>query len=281
MTSSYLRAPFPWVTKCQIEGQENSLMLPIKLNSTRYIGDADHPRAGPGDPRDKRAVFLGSDTGELLGRCAQTGRGAQGVQGYKLRVGLECSPPPAALELLITPGLATRHAGQACSLSVLKVRAGAGQGRHANLRPAQAADLTSLTSPNSLLGLQSRAEGQVPAGYNSLATGTPRPLAHQHAADSCCFFAAAPELWPDPALLLRAAAAGVRPCHDFPGGACSFIVLGEGVHWLGQQQVVCCKDLPPHCHPCCRQLGSGVHVRHKAGAPYPWHWACAVGGVLW
>eukprot|EP00891_Asterochloris_glomerata_P002354 jgi/Astpho2/2354/Aster-05618 len=88
MTSSYLRAPFPWVTKCQIEGQENSLMLPIKLNSTRYIGDADHPRAGPGDPRDKRAVFLGSDTGELLGRCAQTGRGAQGVQGYKLR---ECA----------------------------------------------------------------------------------------------------------------------------------------------------------------------------------------------
>ena len=77
MTSSHLRAPFPWVTKCQIEGQENSLMLPIKLSSTSYIGDADHPRAGPGDPRDKRAVFLGSDTGEKLGRCAQTGRGAR------------------------------------------------------------------------------------------------------------------------------------------------------------------------------------------------------------
>ena len=75
MTSSYLRAPFPWVTKCQIEGEENSLMLPITLNSKSYIGDADHPRAGPGDTRDKRAVFLGSDTGEGLGRCAQTGRG--------------------------------------------------------------------------------------------------------------------------------------------------------------------------------------------------------------
>ena len=54
-------------------------MLPIKLNSTTYIGDPDHPRAGPGDPRDKRAVFLGSDTGEKLGRCAQTGSGDGGA----------------------------------------------------------------------------------------------------------------------------------------------------------------------------------------------------------
>ena len=82
MTSSYLRAPFPWVTKCQIEGEEHSLMLPIKLNSTLYIGDASRPRAGPGDPRDKREVFLDSDAGQKLGQCTQTGRGARAGRAF-------------------------------------------------------------------------------------------------------------------------------------------------------------------------------------------------------
>ncbi len=67
MDSSYLRSPFPWVTKCQMEGRENSLMLPIEIMSTPYFGDAlITPGLGQGTHETSEQCSWG---GQTLGRC--------------------------------------------------------------------------------------------------------------------------------------------------------------------------------------------------------------------
>ena len=130
-------------------------------------------------------MSLGSDTGEVLGWCADIGRGV-GLAGIQ-SVGLtRMLTPTCCFGDADHPRARQRDIQDGVQSTRAQSMSGRWTGTASNLRLAQAADLPSLTSANSLLKVNSRAEGQVAAGCDSLATGAPRPLAHRHAADSCC-----------------------------------------------------------------------------------------------
>ena len=111
-------------------------------------------------------------------------QGSHSWQGYKPR--LYCSPPPVALGMPIVPGLGN----QTCRTSVQSFHAQSMSrcwtGKACQCEACTSSRSAQPTSANPLLKLNSRAEGQVPAGCDSLARGAPRPLAQRHAADSCC-----------------------------------------------------------------------------------------------